>query len=167
MIQRGAQPTEAQELEQLYAQLAGRLRRIVGSGLRGTPDAVIDDACQTAWSRFLRHRARVEPNSTLSWLSTTAHREARKISARAEREVALELLCDQPMLAALPQPTDEIVERRARLNEIHALPQRQQRLVWLHGLGYDYNEMAGYTGDSRRTVERQLLRAKRALRTAA
>ena len=45
------------------------------------------------------------------------------------------------------------------------LPPRQQRLVWLQGLGLTYEEMAGYTGASTRTVERQLLRAKRTLRS--
>jgi DNA-directed RNA polymerase specialized sigma24 family protein len=37
----------------------------------------------------------------------------------------------------------------------------------LHGAGYRYAEIAAATGDSRRTVERQLLRAKRALKDDA
>ena len=39
--------------------------------------------------------------------------------------------------------------------------------MWLAGLGLSYAEMADYTHASRRTVERQLLRAKHTLRDAA
>jgi RNA polymerase sigma factor (sigma-70 family) len=46
------------------------------------------------------------------------------------------------------------------LSEVGRLPERQQRLVWMHAAGLTYVEMAGRTGESRRTVERQLLRAK-------
>ena len=35
--------------------------------------------------------------------------------------------------------------------------------MWLQGFGLSYSEIAAYTGDTRRTVERQLMRAKRAL----
>ena len=61
---------------------------------------------------------------------------------------------------------DEIAQLRARLDEIRALPERQQRLIWLQGLGLTYLEMADYTQATTRTVERQLMRAKRALRAA-
>ena len=59
---------------------------------------------------------------------------------------------------------EELAEKRARLEAISELPGRQQRLVWLHGLGFSYDEIAAHTGDSSRTVERQLLRAKGRLR---
>jgi len=54
----------------------------------------------------------------------------------------------------------------ANLDEIRALPERQQLFVWLQGLGLTYDEMADYTQATTRTVERQLMRAKRALRAA-
>ena len=60
---------------------------------------------------------------------------------------------------------DEVVERRDRLESVaEVLPDRQRRLVWLQALGWSYLEMAQQTGDTPRTVERQLLRARRALR---
>jgi DNA-directed RNA polymerase specialized sigma24 family protein len=65
----------------------------------------------------------------------------------------------------VPGP-DELVEQRERLATIHHLPERQQRLLWLQGLGLSYAEMADSTGCTNRTVERQLLRAKRALKAA-
>jgi RNA polymerase sigma factor (sigma-70 family) len=65
-----------------------------------------------------------------------------------------------------PSP-DELVEQRERLETIRILPERQQRLLWLHALGLSYTEIALYAGCTPRTVERQLLRAKRAVRRAA
>jgi DNA-directed RNA polymerase specialized sigma24 family protein len=43
----------------------------------------------------------------------------------------------------------------------------KQRLLWLHALGLTYAEIALYAGCTPRTVERQLLRAKRAMRARA
>ncbi len=82
------------------------------------------------------------------------------------REVSLDDLLERSGETVAPASSslEDVVERRARLDAIRDLPERQQRLVWLQGLGLSYAEMAGYTGASPRTVERQLLRAKRALR---
>jgi DNA-directed RNA polymerase specialized sigma24 family protein len=100
-------------------------------------------------------------------LVTTATREAVHLTRHSARELSLDELCSRHReWAPLPQSPEEIVELRARLAEIRSLPERQQRLVWLQGLGFSYTEIAGQTGDSRRTVERQLMRAKRALRSA-
>ena len=153
-------------VEELYALHAGRLRRIVGSAVRA-PDAVLDDACQVAWSRLIPQAAAIRPEAALSWLVTTATREAIKLARRAERDVSLEgLIADD---AALPHSggTDDLVALRERLAAVRGLPVRQQQLVWLAGLGFSYRAMAEQTRSSRRTVERQLLRAKHTLRAAA
>jgi len=60
--------------------------------------------------------------------------------------------------------TDELFERQERIREVRCLPERQQRVVWLHALGLSYTEMAAHEGCTRRTVDRQLLRARRAIR---
>jgi DNA-directed RNA polymerase specialized sigma24 family protein len=90
------------------------------------------------------------------------HREGRELSLDALAEEA----GDQAAPSA-PALLDQLIEQRARLESIRILPERQQRLVWLQGLGLTYTEMAGQTGATRRTVERQLLRAKRTLATQA
>jgi RNA polymerase sigma factor (sigma-70 family) len=155
------------DVGELYAALAGQLRQIVRFGVRA-PDALIEDACQVAWSRLIRHRGSVRREAALAWLVTTASREALKLIRRADRELSLDELAERERDLAPAGCTvgpDEIVELRARLDLIGHLPPRQQRLVWLQGLGLSYEEMAGYTGSSTRTVERQLLRAKKALRS--
>ena len=58
----------------------------------------------------------------------------------------------------------EDVEDVARLYVEEAA--RVRRLVWLQGLGLSYREMAGETGMTRRTVERQLMRARSSLADA-
>jgi DNA-directed RNA polymerase specialized sigma24 family protein len=106
----------------------------------------------------------------LPWLVRTASRAALRSLQRSARDVSLDQLCDAgddptPIALRAAAP-DEIAQLRARLDEIRALPERQQRLIWLQGLGLTYLEMADYTQATTRTVERQLMRAKRALRAA-
>jgi RNA polymerase sigma factor (sigma-70 family) len=150
------------DVDELYRRLAPRLRQIVRTNVRA-PEPVVEDACQIAWSRLIRDSERVRREAALSWLATTAVREAYKLSRRDRRELSLDAELERtgelPFPSSAPGPA-EIVELRERLGEVRQLPERQQRLVWMHAAGLTYVEMADRTGDSRRTVERQLLRAK-------
>ena len=152
----------------LYNELQPQLVRILVSNLQ-PPQWVIDDACQTAWSSLLERRDRVEPGGELGWLSTTATRAALRLLRR-------ELVADAWVRLPLPisladyrvrEPAPEYqVELRERLAEVRRLPVRQQRLLMLHGFGYEYAEIAAVTGQTRRTVARQLTRARQRLRAA-
>jgi RNA polymerase sigma factor (sigma-70 family) len=127
---------------------------------------VIEDACQTAWSRLIRHSERVRGEAALSWLATTAVREAWRLTRRDAREVSLDAeleRTEEMSLACRVQGPAELFELRERLAEVEHLPERQQRLVWMRAVGMSYVEMAEGTGDTKRTVERQLLRARRRL----
>ncbi len=158
----------ADELEGLYLALSRRLEQLVRMDVRA-PEAVIEDACQIAWIGLVRHSGRVRRDAVLSWLATTAVREAYRLTRRESRELSLDAALEQadglPGLPRSPGP-HEVLEQRERLAEIRALPQRQQRLLWLHAFGYSYTEMAAHDGITRRTVERQLLRAKGRVREA-
>jgi RNA polymerase sigma factor (sigma-70 family) len=165
-----AQPPRAPDaFAELYAGRAAELRQIVRRSIRA-PDAVIDDACQVAWARLLRRWGSVRREAAFPWLVRTASRAALRSVQRSARELSLDQLCDagrEPTpTALLPSTPAEIAELRTRLDEIRALPERQQLFVWLQGLGLTYDEMADYTQATTRTVERQLMRAKRALRAA-
>jgi RNA polymerase sigma factor (sigma-70 family) len=159
----------ASDIADLYGQFASRLQQIVRSDVRA-PEPVIEDACQFAWSRLVDHAGRVRRDCALAWLATTAVREARRMARREGRELSLDAAVedagDRALLSLSPRP-DELVERQERLAQIALLPERQQRLLWLHALGLSYVEMADHTGCTRRTVERQLLRAKRSIRALA
>jgi RNA polymerase sigma factor (sigma-70 family) len=162
------------DVARLYVDEAVSVRRIVQMNVMASP-AVIEDACQVAWTRLLVHRARLRRESARAWLVRVAIREAIKSIQRERRERSLEALLEQGGRSAsegsadagmtLPTPAliEDLVEQKNRLDSIQALPERQRRLVWLQGLGLSYREMAGETGMTRRTVERQLIRAHSSL----
>jgi RNA polymerase sigma factor (sigma-70 family) len=150
------------DVGELYGLLARRLEQLVQRDVRA-PEAVIEDACQIAWSRLLRHRDRVQRETVMGWLLRTAVREALRLSRRDRRELPLEAT-DQEELQRTQSSPVHLVECRERIAELGRLPERQQRAVWLHAIGLNYGEIAEYEGCTARTVERQLLRARQAIR---
>ena len=155
------------EIGELYLAFAGRLTQIVRFNVRA-PTAVIEDACQFAWARLLHHRGRVRRDTVRAWLTRTATHQALKLVRREDRELSLDAILEPAHAlarAGLTPPLEELIDQRGRLESIGRLPERQQRLVWLHGLGFSYTEMARDCGYTPRTVERQLLRGKRRLRS--
>ena len=152
-----------QAVAELYAAQAVRVRRLVHLRLTA-PDAVVEDACQIAWLRLVRNRERVRRCSAARWLVQVAANEALRLIDRAGRDLPLEEL--DSARGPAPDLIEELAERQARMGAIARLPERQRRLVWLQGFGFSYEEMAGVTGDSRRTVERQLTRARERLADA-
>jgi len=154
------------DLGELYVSLGKRLEQIVRRDVRA-PEPVVEDACQFAWSRLIHHSHRVRRETALPWLATTAVHQALKLIRRDGRELSLDEALEQAGEAAigpLCAAPDEVLEQRERLASVSALSPRQQRLVWLHAFGLNYAEIALHEGYTRRTVERQLLRAKRTLR---
>ena len=154
------------DVGELYGSLAGRLEQIVRLDVRA-PDAVIEDACQFAWLRLLHHSHRVRRETAMAWLATTAVREAFKLLRRDRRELSLEAAIEEggePSSHTAHSRPEQLVELHERLAALDGLPERQRRLVWLHALGLNYVEIAAHEGCTRRTVDRQLLRGRHALR---
>lgn len=148
-----------------YGDVDRRLRGIVAFYVRA-PAPLVEDACQTAWLRLTHRREDLPPRAMLSWLVTTATREALRLVRRAERELPLETVTQSGSAASCSPGPEAIAELRSRLSELGALNRRQQRLIWLQGLGFSYEEMADREGASLRTIERQVLRARGVLRSA-
>jgi RNA polymerase sigma factor (sigma-70 family) len=160
---------QVQGVAELYSLHARRLEQIVRVDVNA-PQPVIEDACQFAWSRLLFHVHRVHRETVLPWLVTTAIHQAVKLISRDERELSLENMLERAAdpLEHLGVPaSDEVAAHRQRLADIGMLPERQQRLVWLQALGLSYEEMAAREECTVRTVERQLTRARRAMRLRA
>ena len=152
----------------LYARSEREVRGYVRDGVTA-PDAVIEDACQLAWCRLLHHRERVSPDHALAWLVTTAAREAVKLSRRARRELSLEALMEETgdlQLSRTAPSAHEALQPRLRLELLDSLPERRRRLVWLQALGFTYPDMAACAGESVRSVERQLTKARAGLSLA-
>jgi RNA polymerase sigma-70 factor (ECF subfamily) len=154
------------EVGGLYRRLAPRLERIVRLDVRAG-DAVIEDACQFAWSRLVHHADRVRADTVLAWLARVAVHEALRLLRRERRELSLEGESESLQAHALwssHPPPEVLYEHRERLAVLAGLPERERRMVWLHALGLSYGEIATYSGCTVRTVERQLLRGKQRLR---
>jgi RNA polymerase sigma factor (sigma-70 family) len=153
----------------LYADGANHVREIVRREVRAT-EPVIEDACQIAWARFVDQRSRVARDSAIAWLATTAIHEARRTVRRGQRWCSLDALLDEfddlPGIVGTAPSAAEVAALRLRLGALRSLSHRQRRLVWLAGLGLSYGEIGAATGDSVRTVERQLGRARRRLACA-
>jgi RNA polymerase sigma factor (sigma-70 family) len=158
------------EVNALYARLAPRLERALAASVHA--DAwVLEEACQVAWIRLLCGHEDVAEEHALGWLATTARREALRTLRRLRAQASLDEECARsararPVAAAATLPPQVVVELRERLLEVQQLPLRQRRLVWLQAVGYDYSEIAERSGESYRSVERQLRRAKRTLAAA-
>ena len=147
-------------IEGLYRSHATRLLHLV-RGDAQAPDAVIEDACQHAWTSVLAHRERVEEHAALAWLATTAVHEAWRLTRPVEVALPGD---DEGCAPAAPGTPSERFELRERLGQLRKLPPRQQRLIWLQAAGHNYAELAVHEGLTLRTVQRQLLRGKRAVR---
>jgi RNA polymerase sigma factor (sigma-70 family) len=168
VCQSGRAAASAGDFDADYRRLAPRLERNLRANVRA-PRAVIEEACQTAWSRLLVANPPIAAEVRLGWLTTTASREAIR-AVRAQRlELPLTHLKDGEVIefpARTPEP-ERAFELRERLGEVRRLPVRQRQSLWLQSAGYSYAEIAAETGDSVRTIERQLLRARQTLRQAA
>lgn len=143
----------------LFAQHADRLAAIVRHEVN-TSDAVIEDACAFAWAQLLDHQPRRE--TVLSWLVTVAKREALRLDRIERRTAKLDAEEGEPVedaaLRAVRGDIGDLVELADALDVVRALPVRKQRFYLLAKLGYTYAEIAALTGDTPRTVNRQMAR---------
>jgi DNA-directed RNA polymerase specialized sigma24 family protein len=148
----------------LFEEHSARLLSAVSAAVRTSP-VNIDDACAFAWLQLLRYQP--DHQVTFGWLCKTAIREAIKLDRRARRLVELDRLGEHPA-NDLGHELDRRLELLAAIQTIDEarLRPRERRLVALRGLGYSRRQMSELTGDSFRTLDRQLGRARRKLALA-
>ncbi len=169
-------PAPGIDVAALYASFHRRLELTVRAGICA-PDVVIEDACQFAWSGLVRHGAGIQPAAALAWLITTARREALRMLRRHTSELSLdELFAAEPghAVAAADRSVawavgttpsvEELCELRERLSALGQLPLRERRILWLRVAGLSHDEIAARTGETARSVERQLVRGRRRVR---
>lgn len=148
----------------VFAANHSRLVRVIRRRVNA-PDAVVEDAISITWLIFMRCQSERSP-TLFGWLVTVAEREAWRLAARGRRTIDLdELPCAD--LPAVPGPED-MVEARSRIERAaRAMTARQRRILGLHAAGLSYREISEETGDTLRTVERQMHRGRRRARGAA
>jgi RNA polymerase sigma factor (sigma-70 family) len=148
---------------ELYARYAPKLGRIVARMVR-TSNANVEDACAHAWLQMLRYQPARE--RLLGWLVLTGTREAVRLDHRARRED--ELIDARASRRAVTLSIEGRLDVLAAREAIAAagLRQREAEILAAHVAGYSYAEIGLATQITPRTVERQLLRARRKLRDA-
>jgi RNA polymerase sigma factor (sigma-70 family) len=162
------------EIAAFYTQNQRRLRSAVRRD-SGAAAEVVEDACQTAWAMLLRREDISLDSHGFAWLCQVARTTGlRQATGR-----------DTPAGALLPteggtpgEPSEPAGERgdplelalahehsRGLRERLLALRERERRYLALHAAGLSYREIAATEGGvSLRTVERQILRARRKLK---
>ncbi len=158
----------ASDTAALFGRYDRKLRDRV-SAVVNTSQANIEDACMFAWLQLLRHEID-EIDAAYSWLTTVAIREAVKLDRADRRTRSLSVDATGAIIEPI-DPRDELAARdlldhAAAVIQQAGLTSRQLQMIALQAWGLNYEEIAARTGNSRRTVDRELLRARAKLAEA-
>lgn len=160
-------PSRTEAIEALYAAKSTELHHAVRRAVN-IPEDLVEDACSYAWCQLIANERIAAETTSFGWLYVVALRQGYVLSGRLRREPAVGLPTELPQQTLATPDSWRAVERHLELETRRVLlaqiPERKRQLVLLHAAGFSYQEIARMTGDTLRTVERQLLRAKRALR---
>ena len=156
---------------ELFRRHNTRLVRAVRRAIGGS-DALVEDACATAWLQLMRTQPDRTP-ALFCWLRTVAIHEAYRLSGKESRDDALEELPEacsmvdgwEALLPAEPG-LDEQVEARRALRVLAGLPERQRRYLALRVGGYRYDDIAEANGATYTNVNKHLTRARERVRVA-
>jgi RNA polymerase sigma factor (sigma-70 family) len=154
-------------VSELFAGYHDVIRRHV-QGVVNTSAENVEDACMFAWTKFLSFE-HDEIKDACSWLATVAIHEAFKLDRRARRTSPL--VTEQGEVVDVVDPYDNLqlallLADAGDVVRAAGLSARQAQILGLHAAGFSYEEISAQTGDSRRTIERQLLRARHRLADA-
>jgi RNA polymerase sigma factor (sigma-70 family) len=130
--------------------------------------ALIEDACQTAWTILLRRQP--DRASVFAWLYVVAIHEAYRLSAIERRELHLEDLAiegDWETILAGRVTVEDQLEALEALRALAGLPDRQREDLSLRVAGFSYREIAAMTdGRTYTNVNKHLVKARAAIRHA-
>ncbi|MGH2762567.1 MAG: RNA polymerase sigma factor [Thermoleophilaceae bacterium] len=125
----------------LYRRYERPLRAWLGWRLSNASQALVEDACASAWLILVAKRP-VCGERIYGWLRTTALHEAYRLLRQQGREQASELGEEQP--AYVPARRDDpetALEAKRALRALASLRERERRyMAWQVG-GYRYSEM--------------------------
>lgn len=150
-----------------------RLLRAVARSVNA-PQALIEDACQFAWSALLRSQPQRE--AAFAWLCVVAVHEAYRLSAKERDHGSLDeltahvevehpvLVGDWDAFVAGPRELDDELEARRALRALAALPEKSRRYLAWKIAGYSYQEIQRLAGGvSYTNVNTHLVKARRRL----
>ena len=155
--------------EALYRAHHKRLLRLIARDVPARPQ-VIEDACGFAWAELLARQP--ERTSIVGWLRVVARGGALRL-AQSDRATVLMIAIDTDALPFPARSTNcpagsasERCEAFDALSLLAGLPVRRRTFLAAKIAGYSYEEIAAELEVSWRTVNRQLVRARRAVRAA-
>jgi len=163
-----------EQIADMYAKHDDELHRLVRSRQFGhghISPLVVDDACSFAWTQLLTHDyVNLGPPRwrALAWLTTCAVHEAwrlHRIEYRAAPIVNATVDAITAERDTGAPSAAELAEQHARLELVKQIPERPRRFLLRLALGYTYDEIAAAEGASYTTVNKQIARAKRLLRS--
>ena len=153
-------PQPRGDYDELFEELADRLLAAVRAAVR-TSLVNVEDACAFAWLQLVRYRP--ERACAFGWLRKTAIREAVRLERRGARTVDLDTVADLVAEPALgPDRRLGLMVAGKQIRAARLRP-REARVLAFRVAGYSRREIAQLTGDSDRSVDRQLVRAQRKL----
>jgi len=150
----------------LYRAHHRELHRVVAGAVRA-PRELIEDACQTAWTKLLHRQP--DRYAIFGWLRVVAIHEAYRLSAIERRDARLERLplddVDWHDVLADPRSFDDALEALEALRTLASLPDRQREDLSMKVAGYSYEEIRILTGGRTFTnVNKSLVKARRRIR---
>ena len=153
--------------------LLARTRRAVKA-----PEALIEDACQLAWTQFLRYQPEPREN-VLAWLTVVARHEAYRLLRDYKRATpASDVVTTDDEGRTTPFDPDQAagperdplggIELRQMLEGLAALKPAQRTTLALKAAGFTYKEIQRLCGDKTYTwVNRHITEGRAALRAQA
>jgi RNA polymerase sigma factor (sigma-70 family) len=146
--------------EHLFRTHHRRLLRLVARDVTARPQ-VIEDACAFAWLELVARQP--QRTNVVGWLRVVARHEAIRLATHDRRFART---AARPADAGMPNEPSAGSEALEALYLLAALPARKRAVLTLQVAGYSYRETAARLSMSERTVERQLQRARAAVRHA-
>ena len=167
-LRRRSPATAASDTAALFSRYDRKLRDRV-SAVVNTSQVNIEDACMFAWVQLLRYELD-EVDVAYSWLTTVAIREAIKLD-RADRRTRPLPVDEHGAVIEPIDPRDQLAARdlldhAAAVIQHAGLTSRQLEIISLQAWGLTYEQISARTGNSRRTVDRELVRARAKLAEA-
>jgi RNA polymerase sigma factor (sigma-70 family) len=164
-----SRPAPRGDEETLYRTHHDRLLDLVARDVTARRQ-VIEDACAYAWAELLARQP--ERTSIVGWLRVVARHEAIRLAQIDRSTVPLSCVAADGLPAcawSTGRPTTTYDQRQAALDALAALagvPDRKRTFLTLKVAGYSYDEIAEQLGTTWRTVNRQLVQARRDVRAA-
>src|SRR4051794_30567373 len=153
---RGPSPRRALmlDVERLYRECSEDLYRALRRRFdRSVPDALVEDACQTAWVIAWTHRDRISDESPMGWLVTVARHELLALLHKGRHEL---LTGEEALTADCRCDLELALGAREALAALATLSANQREALSLKAAGYSYGELAEVTGKSYTWVNRHL-----------